>query len=128
MSAIDDAILALVRHEIALALNERDAAPERVSQRTVERWTSVPARVYLAAVRRGEIEASKVRRLVFAETRAVVAWVDTHRVEATKGFRDPKLAEFAEALASVGGRIVEDDVLEAAQKRAARIAKKRGKR
>jgi hypothetical protein len=98
-----DALAADVR---AIARDEA-GLPSHVSQRTVERWTSLPSRDYLAAAREAAFPSSKIKRLVVAKTVDVVAWIESkHRPLASSSIESDEDAALDEALASVGARRV----------------------
>ena len=79
--------------------------PEFVSQRTCERWLSIPSRDFLRAARAGAFLVAKThRRLLLARTVDVVEWIERHRV-ARDAANDPA-DDLDAALASVGARRV----------------------
>lgn len=101
MTDLEAAIRRIVREEIAEALKAA-TRPETVSQRTVERWTSLPGRDYLAAARAGAFPVSKVKRLVMARTADVSSWIEIHRKAEPVDEEDAT----RRAIESVGGRYV----------------------
>jgi hypothetical protein len=78
------------------------APPVLLSQRTSERWTSLPGRDFLAAARAVAFPSFKLRRLVMAKTSDVVSWIESHRVQRVANDAD----EWGTALARAGARRV----------------------
>ena len=85
------------------------ARPVFVHQRSVEQVCGVPGHAFLDFAHAGDFPTWKVRRLVFAETEAVVAFIKTNPVTAEGAAYVPRNArERAEeaAFARVGARRV----------------------
>lgn len=96
----------LVVEHVDAAVHRRVAEvkrPEFVQQRTVQDVTGMPAVDYLEHGRDGEFPTFKVRRLVFAKTSDVVAFIESHRTRSATS--DGGNTE-AKLLARVGARRV----------------------
>jgi hypothetical protein len=95
-----EALMRKVAHE--------EARPILVNQRTVLAVVGLPAGAFLTAARAGAFQSSKLRRLVFAKTADVVAYVEAHPV--TPRIKQVAVAsgddEEARLLARVGARRV----------------------
>ena len=91
------------RAEVAEIARDVAGLPALLSQRTCERWASVPAADFLDAARDGAFPSSKVKRIVYAKTADVVAWIEGHRRTAPANDAGD---EMAECLAAAGARRV----------------------
>jgi len=105
VTTLDEAVAEFVTAAVQSRADEM-CRPELVNQRSVARIVGLPAVDFLEDARAGAFESWKVRRLVFARTADVLAWIRKHpakpRMVAANDAGDAE----AEAFARYGARRV----------------------
>ena len=100
----DELLRRLVTEEVARRIAETNR-PEHVTQRTVAAVVGMPARDYLRHCRSGDWPTWCDRRLRFARTEDVVAWVEAHPLKERVG-ENAEDKTFAKSRSTVIRRIV----------------------
>jgi hypothetical protein len=77
--SVDD-LIEVAAERAVMRLAAELTRPELVSQRTVLAVVGLPAIDFLEDARAGRFASRKVRRLVFARTVDVLAWIERHPV------------------------------------------------